>query len=62
MNFLGLPAGCVPARLAPLPSGPQPINVQIVSRRWREDMAVDACIAIEQRVGRFSPHLWDLMA
>jgi amidase len=62
MNYLGLPAGCVPARLAPLESGPQPINVQIVARRWREDMAVDACIAIEQRVGRFSPHLWDLMA
>ena len=62
MNYLGLPAGCVPARLAQLPTGPQPINVQIVSRRWREDMAVDACIAIEQRVGRFSPHLWDLMA
>lgn len=61
MNFLGLPAGSVPARLAPLATGPQPINVQIVARRWREDMAVDACAAIEQRVGRFSPHLWDMM-
>lgn len=61
MNFMGLPAGCVPARLAQLEKGPQPINVQIVARPWREDMAVDACAAIEQRVGRFSPHLWDLM-
>ena len=61
MNYLGLPAGCVPARLADLPSGPQPINVQIVAPHWREDLAVDACIAIEQRVGRFAPHLWDLI-
>lgn len=61
MNFIGLPAGCVPARLAPLSEGSQPINVQIVARRWREDMAVDACAVIERRVGRFSPHLWDLM-
>lgn len=61
MNFMGLPAACVPAHLAQLETGPQPVNVQIVARRWREDMAVDASIAIEQRVGRFSPHLWDLM-
>lgn len=61
MNFMGLPAGCVPARLAQLEKGPQPINVQIVARPWREDMAVDACAAIEQRVGRLSPHLWDMM-
>lgn len=60
MNFLGLPAGCVPARLAHLEQGPQPINVQIAARRWREDMAVDACLAIEQRIGRLSPYLWDL--
>ena len=61
MNFLGLPAASVPARLADLPLGPQPINVQIIAQRWREDMAVDACIAIEDRVGRMSPHLWSLM-
>src|SRR5690606_4728602 len=30
MNFIGLPAGNVPARLAALDGGPQPIGVQIV--------------------------------
>lgn len=61
MNFLGLPAACVPARLADLPQGPQPINVQIAARRWREDMAVDAAAAIEARVGQMCIHLWDRM-
>jgi amidase len=61
MNFLGLPAGCVPARLAALPQGPQPINVQIAARRWREDLAVDACAAIEARAGQMCHQLWDLM-
>ncbi|UWQ73203.1 amidase family protein [Leisingera sp. M658] len=59
MNFLGLPAASVPARLAQLPNGPQPINVQIAARRWREDLAVDACAAIEARAGRMCLPLWD---
>lgn len=58
MNFMGLPAGCVPARLADLPQGPQPINIQIVGQRWREDLVVDACIAIEERIGRMCDPLW----
>jgi amidase len=62
MNFMGLPAGCVPARLAQLPQGPQPISVQIVGRRWREDLIVDAMQAIEQRVGRMCDPLWSRMA
>lgn len=61
MNFLGLPAANVPARLAELTKGPQPINVQIVARRWREDLAVDAAIAIEDRVGRMCDPLWERM-
>ncbi|WP_170560914.1 amidase family protein [Ruegeria atlantica] len=61
MNFLGLPAACVPARLADLPKGPQPINVQIAARRWREDMAVDAAAAIEVRVGQMCLPLWEKM-
>lgn len=61
MNFLGLPAACVPARLAQLPNGSQPINVQIAARRWREDMAVDAAAAIESRVGQMCLPLWDRM-
>jgi len=58
MNFLGLPAGNVPARLAALDTGPQPIGVQIVGQRWREDLIVDAMIAIEDRVGMMAPRLW----
>ncbi|WP_170400210.1 amidase family protein [Ruegeria arenilitoris] len=61
MNFLGLPAASVPARLADLPQGPQPINIQIAARRWREDMAVDAAAAIEARVGQMCLPLWDKM-
>jgi amidase len=61
MNFMGLPAGSVPARLAELPQGTQPINVQIVGRRWREDLVVDACIAVENRVGRMCDALWQRM-
>lgn len=61
MNFLGLPAACVPASLAELPNGPQPINVQIAARRWREDMAVDAAVAIESRVGQMCLPLWEKM-
>lgn len=61
MNFIGLPAGSVPARLADLPQGPQPINVQIIGRRWREDLVVDACITIEERVGTMCDTLWTRM-
>ena len=61
MNFLGLPAGNLPARLAELPRGPVPIGVQIVGRRWREDLVVDAMIAIEDRLGALAPRLWQQM-
>ncbi len=61
MNFIGQPAGCVAARLAELPQGPQPISVQIIGRRWREDLVVDACMAIEDRVGRMCDALWERM-
>lgn len=61
MNYMGLPAGNMPTRLADLPKGPQPINVQIVGRRWREDLIVDAMMAVEDRVGRMCGPLWDRM-
>ena len=47
MNFLGLPAGNIPANL----NDGLPVGVQIVGRRFREDMILDACEAVEQRVG-----------
>ena len=61
MNFMGLPAGNLPARLAELPEGPVPIGVQIVGRRWREDLVVDAMIAIEDRLGGMAGPLWARM-
>ncbi|MDG2404778.1 MAG: amidase, partial [Paracoccaceae bacterium] len=47
VNFVGLPAGCVPTHIATLPQGVQPINVQLIGQRWREDLLVDAMIEIE---------------
>ncbi|WP_121063098.1 amidase family protein [Chachezhania antarctica] len=61
MNFMGLPAGSVPARLADLPKGRQPISVQITGRRWREDLVVDSMQAVEARVGRMCLPLWEQM-
>lgn len=61
MNYMGLPAGNLPARLAELPQGPVPIGVQIVGRRWREDLVVDAMCAIEDRLGALAPQLWQRM-
>jgi amidase len=61
MNFTGLPAGNLPTRLAEQSEGPKPIGVQIVSRRWREDLIVDAMEAIEARVGQMAPKLWQRM-
>ena len=61
MNFMNLPAGNLPAGLAQLDRGPVPIGVQIVGRRWREDLVVDAMIAIEDRLGALAPQLWQLM-
>lgn len=62
MNFMNLPAGNLPARLAEVPGrGPVPVGVQIVGRRWREDLVVDAMIAVEDRLGRLAPELWRRM-
>lgn len=61
-NYLGLPAGNVPAGLGEYPEGPKPIGVQILGRRWREDLVVDAMIAIEDRLGTLSRQLWARMA
>jgi amidase len=60
-NYLGLPAGNVPARLGAFAEGPKPIGVQILGRRWREDLVVDAMVAIEDRLGTLSPQLWARM-
>jgi amidase len=54
INYLGLPAGFVPIDLvADLPAG-----VQLVGRRFREDVILDAMAAIEQSAGRLVNRLW----
>jgi len=54
VNYLGLPAGVVPAgRAADLPAG-----VQIIGRRYREDLILDALEAIEARLGVMAKSLW----
>lgn len=62
VNFMGLPAGNVPSRLAALDTGVQPIGVQIIGRRWREDLIVEAMVAIESGIGPMAPRLWSRMA
>lgn len=58
MNFMGLPAGIVPTRLATHQGRTSPVGVQIVGRRWREDLITTAMIAIEHRLGPMAPGLW----
>jgi amidase len=54
VNYLGLPAGVVPAgSAAGLPAG-----VQIIGRRFREDLILDAMEAIEARLGVMAKTLW----
>jgi len=54
VNYLGLPAGVVPVGLVDeLPAG-----VQIVGRRFREDLILDAMTVVEARVGVMARTLW----
>ena len=53
MNFLGLPAGNIGAHFA----NGMPVSVQIIGKRFREDLILDACEAIEQRAGRMYDRL-----
>ncbi len=54
MNYLGLPAGNVPANY----NNGLPVGIQIIGRRFREDQVLDACEAIERHVGVMAEHLF----
>ena len=55
VNYLSLPAGVVPIGLIDdLPAG-----VQLIGRRYREDLILDAMERIEQRVGVMVHGLWE---
>ena len=54
INFVSLPAGVVPIGLVEdLPAG-----IQVVGRRYREDLILDAIEAIEARAGVLARELW----
>ncbi|MEM7059144.1 MAG: amidase [Pseudomonadota bacterium] len=55
MNYLGLPAGNIPAGF----HDGLPIGVQIIGQRWREDLILDACEVVEARAGVMAERLWD---
>jgi len=54
INFLGLPAANVPASY----NDGLPIGVQIIGRRFREDLLLDAAEVIERKVGVMAKFLW----
>jgi amidase len=54
-NYMGLPAGNVPANY----NDGLPIGVQVIGRRFREDMILDALEAIEDRVGIMAQRLFE---
>jgi len=54
---IGLPSAVVPVAL----HDGQPIGVQLIAGRYREDLALDAAAAIEKRAGILVPRLWEKM-
>ena len=54
-NYLSLPAGVVPIGFA----GGRPAGVQIMGRRFREDIILDAMEVIESSVGVLAHTLWE---
>jgi amidase len=54
INVLGLPAAVVPTGFA----GGNPVGVQLIASRYREDVCLDAAAAIEARVGVMAKELW----
>jgi amidase len=54
INVLGLPAAVVPIGFA----GDNPVGVQLIASRYREDVCLDAATAIEARVGVMAKELW----
>ena len=54
MNLVGLPSVAVPTGL----HDGVPVGVQIVGRRYREDVCLDAAEVIERSIGVLSEQLW----
>jgi len=54
INVLGLPAAVAPIGLV----GGNPVGVQLIASRYREDVCLDAAAAIEANVGVMAERLW----
>jgi amidase len=54
ISVLGLPVAVTPAGLV----NGQPVGVQLIGSRYREDVCLDAAAAIEARVGLLAHQLW----
>jgi amidase len=57
VNLLGLPSTVVPVSV----HEGQPIGVQLIAGRYREDLSLDAAAAIEKRAGMLVRQLWEQM-
>ena len=55
ISVMGLPVAVVPVGLT---AAGHPVGVQLIASRYREDLALDAAQAIEQRVGVLTQRLW----
>ena len=55
INYMGFPAGNIPIGLV----GGRPCGVQIIGRRFREDMILDAMQVVEDQVGILAHQLWE---
>jgi amidase len=55
INVLGLPGAVVPVAL----HQGKPVGVQLITGRYREDLALDAAAAIEKRAGMLVRQLWE---
>jgi len=54
LSVLGLPVAVAPVGLV----DGQPVGVQLIASRYREDICLDAAAAIEGRVGVMTHRLW----
>ena len=55
INVLGLPAAVVPIGLV----AGNPVGVQLIGSRYREDICLDAAAAIEAKAGIMAKRLWE---
>ncbi|QDG77632.1 amidase family protein [Labrenzia sp. PHM005] len=55
MNYMGFPAGIVSSSM----HDEMPVSVQVVGRRFREDMILDALESVETRVGVMAKKLFE---